>query len=234
MIRVSASPTHTRTWRRRLTHLALRAGGALLPSHRASWAAVMRTEADHIRDDREALRWAWGGICAAAAERLRAAPWRRLLSARAIGLAWIVMFIVSGAYNLSVALAVRLRYEGVASALGAIVRGFRYDRFVPLADAMPWALFALMAFAVALFSLSLYLSVKSRPAAFGAFCWAVGCSLLAWIYQLGIPAYLQVMSPPHRLRIGICFCMTAGVLCALRFGAAPARRSVSGFQRRTR
>ena len=79
-----------------------------------------------------------------------------------------------------------------------------------------------MGLVVVLFSVSLTLSLRRRPAAFAAFCSAVTLSLVAWLYQLGIPAYMQALSPQHRWRIGVCFVLTAGVLSALRFcGAAP-------------
>ena len=211
------------TWRRRLALQALRLSAALLPAERFSWAAVMRTEAQHIDDDREALSWALGSVRAGAAERLRAWRLQRLFSAHAIGNLWIVIFIVSSAFNVSLALAARLGYRRTAAVLGWWMREFRYDRFVPLADAMPIGLFVLMALVVVLFSVSLYLSLRNRPAAFAAFCCGVGLSFAAWFYQLGIPAYLQALSPQHRWRIGICFALTAAVLSALRMGS-PAPR----------
>jgi hypothetical protein len=221
---IPASPSRpASSWRRRLAQHALRLSAALLPSERISWAAVMRSEAQHLDDDREALSWALGSVRAGAVERLRALRLRRLFSPHALGILWIVIFIVSSAFNVSVALAARLGYQRTATTLGWWMREFQYERFVPLADAMPIGLFVLMGLVVVLFSVSLYLSLRNRPAAFTAFCCAVGFSLAAWLYQLGIPAYLQALSPQHRWRIGICFVLTAAVLSALRLGS-PAPR----------
>jgi hypothetical protein len=181
----------------------------------------MRSEARHIDNDREALSWALGSLYAGYAERLRAVRARKKLPTHSLAVLWIIMFIVSSAFNIGIALAARLRYQGVASAMGALIAGFRYDRFVPLADAMPRGLLALMGLIVVLFAVALHLSLRKRPAAFGAFCSAAGLSLGAWIYELGIPAYVQAMSPQHLWRIGICFVLTAGVLrAAWRAGAA--------------
>jgi hypothetical protein len=214
--------TGTSTWRRRLTLKALQCCDAVLPAQRSAWAAAIRTEVEYIDDDHEALSWALGGVRAGFAERLRAVRTHRMLTVHSLAMLWIVMFIISSAFNVSIALATRLRFQGVASAMGWALDGFRYDRFVPLADAMPAGLFVLMGFVVLLFAVSLSLSLRRRPAAFIVFCSAVGLSLAVWLYQLGIPAYAEAMSPQHRLRIGACFVLTAGVLGALRvWGAAP-------------
>jgi hypothetical protein len=216
------------TWRRRLAQQLLRHSAALLPSQRSAWAAAMRAEVQHIDDDGAALVWALGSMRAGIAERLRALRMHRMPSLHALGVLWIVMLIGSSAFNVSIAVATRLRLQGVASALGRLLEGFRYDRFVPFADAMPTGLFVLMGLVVVLFAVSLSLSLRRRPAAFSAFCSAVGLSFVAWLYQLGIPAYVQAMSLQHRWRIGICFLLTAAVLAALRLCAvvpkpAPAR-----------
>lgn len=214
------------TWRRQLAQTMLRHGARVLPPSRASWAAAMRAEARHIDDDREALRWAIGGLYAGCAERFRALAARKVFSIHSLAVLWIIMFMVSGLFNVGIVLATRLRYEGMASAMGSVMQGFRYNQFVPLADAIPIGLFVLMALAVVLFAVSLALSLRRRPAAFGAFCTAVGLSLGIWLYELGIPAYLQAMSTQHLWRNGICFVLTAGVLSAARFSGAIPRRSV--------
>lgn len=206
----------TSTWRRRMAQKMLHHGAVLLPPERSSWAAAMRTEAEHIDDDREALEWALGSVRAGFTERLRVLRAHKMLTTHSLAVLWIVMFIVSSAFNVSIALATRLRFHGMASAMGRLIEGFHYDRYVPLADAMPMELFVLMGLVLVLFVVSLSLSLKRRPAAFAVFCGAVGLSLCAWLYLLGIPAYGQAISPEHRWRIGVCFVLTAGVLCALR------------------
>jgi hypothetical protein len=214
-------------WRRALAQQVLRHGALLLPPERSSWANVMQREAEYIDDDREALRWAWGSVRAGLAERLWALRSSEILSARAIGALWIGTFIFSSAFNVSITLAARLRYQGVASTLGLLLHGYHYERFVPLADAMPPALFVLMGLVVVLFAASLVLRIRNSRAAYGTFCSAVGLSLGAWLYQLGIPAYVEAMPAPHRWRIGICFALTAGVLVALRLGGAAPNRNVA-------
>jgi hypothetical protein len=198
----------------------------LLPASRASWAAVMHAEVQLIENDREALKWAVGSVHAGLAERLRVWQLRRLLSARSAGILWIVIFIVSSAFNVSIALAARLGWERMASTLGWWLRGFQYDRFVPLARAMPIGLFALMGAVVAAFCISLYLSLRKSRRAFAAFCAALGLSLAAWLCQLGIPAYAQAISAPHRWRSGMCFVLTIGVLSALWRGSGARSSSV--------
>jgi hypothetical protein len=210
------------TWRRRLAQQLLRHSAALLASERSMWAAAMRAEVQHINDDGEALGWALSSVRAGFTERLRALRVHKMPSLHALGVLWIVMLVASSAFNVSIVVATRLRLHGVASAMGRLIAGFRYDRFVPFADAMPTGLFVLMGLVVVLFSAALSLSLRRRPAAFSAFCSALGLSLAAWLYQLGIPAYVQAMSLQHRWRIGICFVLTAGALGAVRFfGAAP-------------
>lgn len=206
------------TWRRRLSRRLLELSAWLLPPSRSAWAAVMHAEVWLIDDDKEALRWAIGSVRAGLAERLRTWRLRRLYSARSAGIVWIMIFIVSSAFNVGIALAARLGWERTASTLGWWLKGFQYDRFVPLALAMPITLFALMGTVVAAFCLSLYLSLRKRRAAFQAFCCAIGLSFGAWLYQLGIPAYVQAISAPHRWRSGLCFVLTVGVLGALRWG----------------
>lgn len=178
----------------------------------------MSAEVQHIADDREALKWALGSVRAGVAERLRLLRLHRWVSAHAVGILWVVIFIVSSAFNLGIAVAARLGYERAASVLGYFLRGFRYERFQALAAAMPVGLYLLMSLVVIGFTTSLYLNLRYRAAAFNTFCCALGLSLAAWLYQLGIPEYAQAISSPHRLRIALCFVLTAGVLGALRFG----------------
>lgn len=220
--------TFKSTWRRRLAQSLLYRSALLLPAGRSSWAAAMCAETQHIDDEREALKWALGSMRAALAERLRAARAQRMPTIQSLAVLWIVMFILSSAFNVSIALATRLRFERMASAMGRLIDGFHYDRFVPLADAMPTGLYVLMGLVVVLFAVSLSLSLRRSSATFAVFCSAVGLSLGAWLYQLGIPAYVQAMSSQHRLRSGICFVLTAGVLCALRFGAAAPVSTTAG------
>jgi hypothetical protein len=215
------------TWRRWLTQKLLRSCAVVLPEERSLWAAAMRVEAQHIDDDGVALKWALGSMRAGFAERLRTMRVHKMLTLRALAVLWIAMFVFSSAFNVCIALAARLRLQSMACAMGwLLLDGFRYDRFVPFADAMPAGLFVLMGLVVVLFAVSLTLSLRRRPAAFAAFCGAVGLSLVAWLYQLGIPAYMQALSPQHRWRIGACFVLTAGVLSALRFGGAAPNASL--------
>jgi hypothetical protein len=220
------------TWHRRLAQRVLQNSAVILPPQRSDWAAAMRTEVQYIDDDREALRWALGSVRAGCTERLQALRRHQFLTIHSLVVLWIVMFIVSSAFNISIALATRLRFQGTASAMGQLLEGFHYDRFVPLADAMPMGLFVLMGFVVVLFAASLNLSLRRRPAAFAAFCSAVILSLGAWLFELGIPAYMQAMSPQHLWRIGICFILTAGVLTVLRFTSAPPNSSIQRLKRR--
>jgi hypothetical protein len=189
----------------------------------------MRAEAQHIENDREALRFAIGGLYAGYAERLRMFAARKVFSIHSLAVLWIIMFMVSGIFNVGIVLATRLRYESIASTMGAVMQGFRYHQFVILADAIPVGLFVLMVLAVVLFAASLTLSLRRRPAAFGAFCSAVGLSLGIWLYELGIPAYLHATSTQHLWRNGICFVLTAGVLIAARFSAAIPSRPAQRF-----
>ena len=218
--------TFAPTWRRRLTQKLLHCCDVVLPMERSAWAAAIRREVQHIDDDREALSWALGGVRAGFSERLREVRAHKMLTVHSLAVLWIVMFVISSAFNVSIALATRLRFQGMASAMGWLLDGFRYDRFVPFADAMPAGLFVLMGLIVVLYGVSLSLSLRRRPAAFAVFCSAVGLSLAAWLYQLGIPAYMQAMSLQHRWRIGACFILTAGVLSALRFSAVAPKSSM--------
>lgn len=179
----------------------------------------MRNEVAHIDDDREALNWAIGSVRAGLAARLNDLPRQRIFSARSAGIVWIVIFIVSSAFNLSIALSARLGYEQITSVLGRGLKGFDYARFQSLAEAMPIGLFVLMAVVVFAYVLSLYLNLQRRPYAFLVFCCAMALSFGAWLIQLAMPTYLQAISTPHRWRVGVCFVLTAAILIALRSGS---------------
>jgi len=211
-------------WHRLLAQELLRRAVALLPRNQSSWADAMRGEIQHIKDDREALSWALGSFRACLTERLRVL--RPHISAHTLGILWIVVFVISSAYNMSIALAARLGYQRTAAALGWWMRDFQYDQFANFADSIPISLFVLMGLVVLLFAASLKLNLSSRPAAFATFCCAIGASLVAWLCQLGIPAYLQAVSPVHLWRIGICFALTVSVLGALRFLASTQNSSI--------
>jgi hypothetical protein len=203
-------------WQRALALKLVEQGVVLLPSQRASWAAAMRHEILHIDDDHEALGWALGSFRACLAERVRALRVHRIFSARSIGILWIVLFVVTSAYNLAIAFAARLGFDRSVSALGWWMKDFQFDRFSKFANAMPVGLLALLSAVVVLFSASLSLNLRRRPLGFATFCCAIVLSSVAWLYQLSIPAYLQAISTPHRWRIGICFVLTAAILGVLR------------------
>jgi hypothetical protein len=209
-------------WQRALALKLVEQGARLLPPQRASWAAAMRNEIAHIDDDHEALEWAFGSLRACLIERFRV---HRMFSARAIGILWIVLFVMSSAYNLIIALAARLGFDRSVSALGWWMKDFQLDRFSKLANAMPVGLFAILSAVVVLFAASLNLNLRRRPLGFAMFCSATALSCAAWVYQLSIPAYLQAISMPHRWRIGICFFLTAAILSALRIPAPDSSRT---------
>jgi hypothetical protein len=219
------------SWRRLATQGALTLTLFLLTRDQSGWGRAMRSEAQHIRDDKEALGWALGALRAGAGERIRTVPIRKLISARAVGLLWIVIFIASSAFNIGIALTARLGYARATSALGWWLKGFQYERFVDLANAMPVGLFLVMGFAFVAFVVSLYLNILKHRAAFPVFCAALGLSLISWLYQLGIPAYLSAISLPHRWRIGSCFTLTAVVLTALRYGNSSIQSNPHRLQR---
>jgi hypothetical protein len=210
------------TWQRQLALKLVKQGVLVLPSQRASWAVAMRSEIAHIDDDREALKWALGSFRACLTERLRS---HRMFSARAIGILWIALFVITSAYNLLIALAARLGFDHAVSSLGWWMRDFQYDRFSRFANAMPVGLFAFLGAVVLLFAASLSLNLRRRPSGFATFCCAIGLSCAAWMYQLCIPAYLEAISTPHRWRIGICFVLTAVILSALRIPAPASSRT---------
>ena len=114
-------------WHRLLAQELLRHAVILLPRKQSSWADAMRTEIQHIDDDREALSWALGSFRACLTQRLRAL--RPHIPAHTLAMLWIVVFVISSAYNMSIALAARLGFQRTASALGWWMRDFQYDRF---------------------------------------------------------------------------------------------------------
>jgi len=154
-----------------------------LPAAQAAWSAVMSAEVQHIADDREALSWALGSIRASVAERLRFLWRHRWVSARAVGVLWVVIFTVSSAFNLGMAVAARLGYERAASRLGYFLRGYSADRFQAFAAAMPIGWYVLMSLVVIGFTISLYLNLRSRAAAFNTFCGTLALSLTKINYQ---------------------------------------------------
>jgi hypothetical protein len=202
-------------WRRRLAAQLLDLAARLLPPERRAWSAAMRAEALHL-GDREALAWALGSVRAGLALRLSASASSGWLSLRAVSVLWMVMFLCSSAFNLAILVAARLRLHAATAALGVWFEGFHYDRFLEFADAIPALLLLWLALVALAFGVALRLGVRRHPAAFTTFAAAAGMSLLAWLYELSIPAYATAASANHRLRIGICFAMTAAILALLR------------------
>jgi hypothetical protein len=212
------------SWQRLVAQRLLHFGVALLPRERGAWGEAMNNEMQHMQDDREALAWALSGLRGCLALRLKAVLAKRLFSAHSLGILWIGIFIVSSAYNVGMALSARLGLQRAASVLGWWMREFQYDRYASFAAALPIGLLVLMGIVLLLFGFSLHLSIRNRPSGFAMFSCAVLLSLVAWLCQLTIPAYLEAISSQHRWRIGICFVMTVAVLSALRL---PSRNSSS-------
>ena len=185
----------------------------------------MCTEAAHAKDEREALSWALGVLRAGCVERLRAIRAGALPSTHTLGLWWIAMFIASSGYNIGLLLAARWHWDRAALALGALLHGFDYARFARLGERLSPVLLALLGLVCVLFCLAYSLSRRRHRLAFAAFCAATALSLVAWLCELGVPAYLEAMPRPHRWRIGLCFALTAVVLSLLRSGTSPASRA---------
>jgi hypothetical protein len=126
------------------------------------------------------------------------------------------MLVVSSAYNAGIVLATRLHFRQAASALGYFVDDFHYQRFVPLAEALPVALIALMILVVVLFTTSLYLYLARRRRAFATFCTAAALYFGVWLFEFAVPVFVQAIPPQRQWRIGLCFLLTLGLLVAER------------------
>jgi hypothetical protein len=180
----------------------LRSCAVVLPAQRSAWAAAMRMEAysTSMMTARRSVgaRQHARGLC----RRLRATRAHKMLTFRSLAVLWIVMFVFSSAFNVSIALAARLRFQVWPPQWAGCSRWLPLRSLRSVCRRNACGLFVLMGLVVVLFAVSLVLSLRRRPAAFAAFCSAVGLSLVAWLYQLGIPAYMQAMSPQHRWRIG--------------------------------
>lgn len=202
-------------WRRRLAHALLWTSRRLLPAAESTWADAMAAECACIDCDRQALGWAWGSLRAGMSQRLRWLCRRAAPSTHALGVCWIVVFVVSSSYNVTLIVATRMHRDATVGLLGRFLDDFHYDRFTTLSQAIPLTLIIVMGAVVALYACALYLSIRRQPAALPTFCAAMTLSLASWLYELSLPAYHAAMTTPHRWRIGLCFALTAAVLAIL-------------------
>jgi hypothetical protein len=132
------------SWKRRLAQALARHAVRVMPSALAQWARAIGNELAYLTDDRAALRWALGGV--GAAYRIRLSHlW--LLDIGAIRVAGVLLMLFR-AFDVMLpsmmTTAYRLHGDVLTDRLGRMTPGDDYHRLIPLMNAIPAYLHAML------------------------------------------------------------------------------------------
>ncbi len=150
---------------RRLTDWIVRQTESAMPSDRHVWADAMRNEVQHISDDRDRLRWAWGCLLASCSERFRGFQPSEILVVRLLMAFFLLFQALDDIFATALTIAYRTGAFNLAEGLGRSTPGDDYRRLIPLMEAAPIWLHALWALASILYlvAISQILLRKGTP-----------------------------------------------------------------------
>lgn len=168
------TPRSNPSWMRRIAFAVVRAAAQMLPASQQRWAMAMVNETAHLRADGEALRWALGCLYAAGAVRIRSLYLLDVALIRIAATVLATLRMVDVALPTALTLAYTTR-ESLASALGQLTPGDDYRRLVPLIEALPMWLHAMLAAAALCYALAGVSTLRRRSTAAGL--WLLGVVL---------------------------------------------------------
>jgi hypothetical protein len=165
-------PGPRRSPARRMAYAIVRAAAHVVPSSQRHWATAMLHETAHTETGSEALRWAVGCLYAACIERTRSLY---LLDSTAVRVAAALLAsfrVLDVGMPTLLTLAYRVRSATVSS-IGRLTPGDDYWRLVPLIEAIPGWLHAIVLLAVVLYVVAGVATWRRRSMAAGFWCSAI-------------------------------------------------------------
>ena len=155
------------------------------PCERDEWAQAMSREVDEIPSEREALRWALGGLqasCQARLKSMRLTNWWPVRWGMAL---WIALLAVDTLAYAGITLTYKLQAWGAIPILGLLKEHYHWN--VPLLEVTPlWEpMLALVAGAV--FLLSIVLILRRSQVAFAAVVVPFAITLLQFAVRCSRP-----------------------------------------------
>jgi hypothetical protein len=206
---------------RRSANALARAAAWLLPDSQQRWATAMIHEVASIERDREALRWSAGCLYAACLARTRSFY---LLDIAAIrwGLVLIATFRaldVSLPTTLTAAYTMR---RGMACGLGELTPGGNVRRLIPLVEAIPIWLHALILIGACCYLSAVVSTCRRQPIAAVFLLLGVASEQLASLAARPIIAEVGVVAMPHSSLIAT---LILPIVLPLLFAAAAASGS---------
>lgn len=191
----SADRRHPATLRRTADALA-RAAAWLLPESQQRWATAMIHEVASIERDREALRWSAGCLYAASLAR-----GRTLHLLDTAGVRWgLVLVATLRALDVSLPTVLTAAYTmrlGMTSDLGRLTPGDDVTRLIPLMEAIPIWLHALIAIGACCYLSAVVLTFRRQPIAAVLLLLGVAAEQLASLAARPIIADVGVVAVPH-------------------------------------
>lgn len=185
---------------RRLAWHLMRHATRVLPPRRAQWAEAMRQEFLAIRDDREALHWAFGCLWASYMERMMSLPFLQSLPVRMLLGLMVLWQAFSSCFASILTAFYKFGMLDAAEALGRSTPGDDYRNFIPLMEAVPLSVHVAYVMAGLAFLATLAaLLTRHHRAAFQFYLGGLGLTLLAILLaKVLVPAGLAPhVGPPH-------------------------------------
>ncbi|MBV9762763.1 MAG: hypothetical protein JO340_19540 [Acidobacteriaceae bacterium] len=157
----------------------------------------MKSELNHIDDDREAFRWAVGCVIASYVERTKTPGLFNSWYGRGFLTIPIAAQVASMIFAPLLMLSHRRNWISLATFLGSFTPGDDYRRFIPLMNATPWWLYSLWIVASLLFLLSAAQLLRRRRSSFWLFVAAFLIGAVGDLISRLLPAYRTAFSFPE-------------------------------------
>jgi hypothetical protein len=157
---------------RQVAHALIRAAAHVLPSSQQRWATAMLLEIDHIETDRAAVRWALGCVYAACVERVRSLYLLDVAAIRVAGVLLAGFRVLDAGMPTLLTMLYRAQSASIAD-VARLTPGDDYRRLVPLMEAIPFWLHAIIVLAVVLYVAAGVATWRRRSMAAVFWCMAI-------------------------------------------------------------
>lgn len=184
-------------WKRRLASQVAELARLVMPASRQRWAEAMWSELQHVEDDGQALRWAFGCLMAAFSERLNEWPVSDFILVRMAVVMLVAFKLFDNLFATLMTIAYRLSAMGAVESFGRSTPGDDYGRLIPLMEAVPGWLHGMWVAAGVCYVLAVVLYFRRSRAAFILVLLAVGLEQAAQMLGRPIIAATGVVVNPN-------------------------------------
>jgi hypothetical protein len=216
-----SAPTVSRS----LIGVLMRLAAAAFPIDRNEWAAAMRAELGHMDNDREALSWALGCLCAGLCERCRVGALLNLRAVRWAIALWIMCQVAGNLCTSCLVLSYKIPYLEVTRFMSLCGGASDYRLLIPVLDATATWEPCLCLIGGAVYVFGIITILRRHRHAYLLLAAALLLDLGLWLYELDKPLFLQIYSSTDFMHDALSYAISASLVWALWQGCRAQREA---------